>query len=125
MPPADTSDRASKPKEAPYKLSDGQGLRLLINPNGSRPRRLKYRVAGEEKLLSIGAYPAVSIKMAREARDKAKTLLATGGDPSDVKRASMRAAQETALRAFLVIADEYVAKLRRENRAEVTVEKVL
>jgi integrase len=125
MPLTDTSVRASKPKERPYKLSDGQGLHLLINPNGSRLWRLKYRVAGKEKLLSIGAYPAVSIKMAREARDKAKTLLATGGDPSNVKRASKRAAQETALHAFRVIADEYVAKLRRENRAGVTVDKVL
>jgi integrase len=125
MPLTDISVRTSKPKERPYKLSDGQGLHLLINPNGSRLWRLKYRVAGKEKLLSIGAYPAVSIKMAREARDKAKTLLATGEDPSDVKRASKRAAQETALHAFRVIADEYVAKLRRENRAEVTVEKVL
>lgn len=44
----------SKPKDKPYKLSDGGGLYLLVNPNGSRYWRLKYRIAGKEKLLALG-----------------------------------------------------------------------
>lgn len=47
----------AKPEEKPYKLADGGGLYLLVNPNGSRYWRLKYRVAGKEKLLALGVYP--------------------------------------------------------------------
>ncbi|CQJ66968.1 integrase [Yersinia intermedia] len=51
----------AKPKEKPYKLSDGGGLFLLVNTNGSRCWRLKYRIAGKEKLLSIGVYPDITL----------------------------------------------------------------
>ncbi|MEG4676011.1 Arm DNA-binding domain-containing protein, partial [Enterobacter cloacae] len=44
----------AKPKDKPYKLADGGGLYLLVNPNGARYWRLKYRVAGKEKLLALG-----------------------------------------------------------------------
>ena len=56
LPPmlTDTAIRNAKPREKPYKLSGGGGLYLLINPSGSRWWRLKYRVAGKEKLLSLG-----------------------------------------------------------------------
>jgi len=124
MPLTDTSVRNSKPKDRPYKLADGQGLHLLVNPNGSRLWRLKYRVAGKEKLLSIGAYPTVSIKMARDARDKARELLATGCDPSQVKKQEKRAEEAATRDTFRAIADEYLAKLRREGRAEATLTKL-
>jgi integrase len=124
MPLTDTSVRNSKPGDRPYKLSDGQGLHLLINPNGSRLWRLKYRIGGKEKLLSIGAYPAISIKMAREARDKAKALLAAGSDPSGAKRLAKQALDSATTHTFRAIADEYVNKLRLERRADVTIAKV-
>ena len=47
----------AKPKDKPYKLADGGGLYLLIKPNGGKYWRLKYRVAGKEKLLALGVYP--------------------------------------------------------------------
>lgn len=54
---------------------------LLVNPNGSKYFRLKYRFAGKEKLLPIGVYPDTSLKMAREDRDNARALLAKSIDP--------------------------------------------
>jgi hypothetical protein len=105
MPLTDTSVRNSKPKERPYKLADGQGLHLLVTPNGSRLWRLKYRVGGKEKLLSIGPYPAVSIKMAREARDNARRQLASGIDPSQAKKEAKRAEEAATRQTFRAIAD--------------------
>jgi hypothetical protein len=51
----------AKPQDKPYKLSDGGGMYLLVNPNGSRYWRLKYRYAGKEKLLALGVYPDVTL----------------------------------------------------------------
>lgn len=70
MPLSDTQIRNTKPKEKPYKLADFDGLHLLINPTGSRLWRLKYRFGGKEKLLSLGAYPSVSMADARRRRDE-------------------------------------------------------
>ena len=65
----------------PYKLSDGGGLHVLVQPNGSKLWRMKYRFAGKEKLLSFGKYPEVSLAVARARRDVARGLLADGRDP--------------------------------------------
>lgn len=81
----------AKPTDKPYKLSDGGGLYLLVNPNGSRYWRMKYRYAGKEKLLSIGVYPDVTLAEARDKRTEAKRVLAAGDDPSEVKQAAREA----------------------------------
>lgn len=81
----------AKPLEKPYKLSDGGGLYLLVNPNGSRYWRLKYRYAGKEKLLSIGVFPDVTLAEARDKRNEAKRTLSAGQDPSGVKQAEKEA----------------------------------
>jgi integrase len=78
----------AKPHQKPYKLSDGGGLYLLVNPDGSRWWRLKYRVDGREKLLALGVYPAKSLKAARKAREDAKEQLAAGTDPSEQRKAN-------------------------------------
>ncbi|GAM07072.1 tyrosine-type recombinase/integrase [Novosphingobium sp. MBES04] len=65
----------------PYKLSDGGGLHVLVQPNGSKLWRMKYRFAGKEKLLSFGKYPEISLAVARARRDVARGLLAEGRDP--------------------------------------------
>lgn len=75
-----------KPKNKPYKLSDGGGLYLLINPNGSKYWRLKYRFAGKEKLLSIGVYDTVTLADARERTREAKKILSDGKDPTREKK---------------------------------------
>ena len=81
MPLTDTNIRNLKPSSAPTKHSDGGGLHILLNPNGSRLWRLSYRFGGKQKTLALGAYPAVSLAAARKRRDEAKALLATGTDP--------------------------------------------
>ena len=83
----DVRIRAAKPQEKPYKLRDGKGLVLLIKPNGSRLWRLRYEIDGVEKGLSLGAYPEVSLKLARERRDNARRLIADGTDPSAERKA--------------------------------------
>lgn len=121
---SDTAIRSAKPMDKPYKLADGGGLFLMVNPNGSRLWRLKYRMAGKEKLLSIGSYPAVSLAMARDARMEAKRKLASGIDPSEAKQAARREDAEAASNTFRIIATEYLDKIRREGRADATMAKL-
>jgi integrase len=83
----DTAIRRSKPAETPYKLFDGGGLHLLINPAGGRLWRWKYRFAGAEKLMALGRYPEVSLADARERRDAARKRLANGIDPMAERKA--------------------------------------
>jgi hypothetical protein len=79
--PAAAVTRA-KPRDKPYKLSDGGGLYLLVNPNGSRYWRLKYRLHGKEKTFSLGVYPAVSLTDVRKDALEAKRQVGKGIDPT-------------------------------------------
>ncbi len=100
---------AAKGKEKSYKLSDGGGLYLQVEPNGSRYWRMKYRFAGKEKRLSFGVYPTVTLADARQKREDAKKLLAAGEDPGEVKKAkkhALNAAIET-LNPFREVALEW------------------
>ena len=112
-----------KPSEKPYKLFDSNGLHLLVKPNGSKLWRLKYRFYGKEKLLSIGAFPQVSIIEAREKATDARKLLAQGVDPSQHKKASKLAATVASANTFAAISEEYISKRRAEGLTEVTLEK--
>ncbi|MBA4711156.1 MULTISPECIES: integrase arm-type DNA-binding domain-containing protein [Citrobacter] len=97
----------AKPTDKPYKLSDGGGLYLLVNPNGSRYWRMKYRYAGKEKLLSIGVYPDVTLAEARDKRTEAKRVLAAGDDPSEVKQAAREAKNLAINNSFELLALEW------------------
>lgn len=97
----------AKPKEKPYKLSDGGGLYLEITPNGSRYWRMKYRINGKENRLSFGVYPTVSLAVARDKREKAKKILADGGDPGEVKKAEKLAQKLSIENTFEAIAREW------------------
>ncbi len=81
MPLTENQAKNAKPLERAYKLADSEGLFLLVQPNGAKLWRMKYRFAGKEKLLSFGAYPALGIAAAREKRRAAKAVLAEGKDP--------------------------------------------
>ncbi len=97
----------AKPKEKPYKLSDGGGLYLEVTTSGSRYWRLKYRYAGKEKRLAFGVYPEVSLAEAREKRDAAKKALSTGSDPGEVKKAEKMAQRLSFENTFEAIAREW------------------
>lgn len=80
----------AKPREKPYKLADGNGPHLLVNPNGSKLWRLRYRFGGKQLMLSLGLLPDASLASARSKRDDAWKLIAAGKDPS--QHAEARAA---------------------------------
>lgn len=90
MPLNDMAARQAKPRERPYKLSDANGLHLLVNPTGSKLWRLQYRIAGKQKTLAVGAYPAITLAKAREQRDAARTLIVNGIDPSASQKRAKR-----------------------------------
>lgn len=100
----------AKPKAKPYKLPDGDGLVLLVHPNGGRYWRLRYRFAGKEKMLALGAYPTVSLAVARRRCVEARGLLAEGTDPTEAKKEAKRAAFEVSDSDFESIAREWHAK---------------
>lgn len=100
----------AKPGSKPVKLFDGGGLFLLVNPNGSRWWRLKYRVGGKEKLLSLGVYPDVGLQAARERREEARKQLAAGVDPGAKRKAEKAARLEQAASSFKAVALEWLDK---------------
>jgi Arm domain-containing DNA-binding protein len=96
----------AKPRAKPYKLADGNGLYLLVSPNGSKLWRLRYRFSDKQNMLSLGSFPEVSLASARTKRDEARKLLANGIDPSQQKRLN----KMTAVRnIFLAAAEDYLA----------------
>ncbi|KNC90537.1 tyrosine-type recombinase/integrase [Trabulsiella odontotermitis] len=97
----------AKPREKTYKLADGGGLYLQINPNGSKYWRMKYRFAGKEKKLSFGIYPNVALADARKRRDNAKKILANDQDPGEVKKAEQLAKKQLTTNTFEAIATEW------------------
>lgn len=109
MPLTDTAIRAAKPSDKPVRLFDAGGLYLEVAPRGGKWWRWKYRWEGREKRLSLGVYPDVPLKMARERRDAARTLLASGVDPGEHRKAQ-KAAGNRAASSFEVLAREWFAK---------------
>lgn len=107
MPLTDTAIKNAKAKEKPYKLTDGDGMFLLIHPNGSKYWRLKYRVTDKEKLLALGAYPETTLGEAREKRAAARKVIAAGGDPSQQKKEAKRLAVLSAKNTFEALAREW------------------
>ena len=110
MPLSDTAIRNAKPGEKAVKLTDEKGLFLLVTPGGGKWWRLKYRFGGKEKLLSLGTYPQISLKEARERRDEARKQLAQGIDPGAQKKAMKAAKTDRAANSFEVVAREWYAK---------------
>lgn len=99
-----------KPATRPYKRGDSGGLYLLVMPNGGRWWRLKYRIEGKEKLLSLGTYPDVSLKRAREKRNEARAKIADNLDPSAERRAENRAKAARDANSFRAVALEWFDK---------------
>lgn len=120
----DTAIRKAKPKDKPYKVSDSQGLYLLVNPRGSKLWRVKYRINGVERKLAIGSYPEITLVEARSARDAARRQLAHSIDPNFVKRQARIEAGIRASNSFSNVAQELIEKKTREGLAEPTLAKM-
>lgn len=118
----DTKIRQAKPRERDYKLTDFDGLQLLIRPTGSKLWRFAYRFGGKQKQLALGSYPIVTLAEARERRDAARKLLANGSDPS-LERRLEKIAAAAGGNTFREVAEELLQKQDREGRAEMTVKK--
>ncbi|MEO1043632.1 MAG: integrase arm-type DNA-binding domain-containing protein [Pseudomonadota bacterium] len=119
----DTKVRTTKPRQKPYKIADGGGLYLLVQPTGSKLWRLKYRVDGKEKKLAFGRYPEVSLKQARQRREDARELIACGTDPSEARRAAATEQARLNQRNFAALIELYLDKQRTEGRSASTVTK--
>ncbi len=99
--------RRAKPEAKAYTLGDGQGLSLLIEPNGSKSWRFRYRFAGKPKMISLGVYPTITLADARSRRDDARKLVAEGKNPSEVRKERKIALQTESESAFEKIATEW------------------
>ena len=119
----DSAIKNAKPDASQYKLHDGKGLLLIVRPTGGKLWRLKYRFAGREQQLSIGTYPQVGLKEARERRDAARTVIADGKDPGAEKKRAAVVAAISAGNTFKLVAEEFIAKRQREGLADATVAK--
>ena len=123
MPLTQFAITKAAPSDKPYKLADFGGLHLLVLPNGSKLWRFRYRFAGRENMLALGAYPSTALAEARTKRDDAKKLLASGTDPSRQRRLEKLAAVTAAQNTFGAVAAEYLANLEANGRAETTMIK--
>lgn len=128
----DTAIRNAKPgltpdgrvTTRPYKMGDAGGLYLEVAPSGGKWWRLKYRFDGKQKRISLGVYPDVGLKAARERRDEARKLLANGVDPGETKKAVKAARAEQAANSFEAVAREWFAK-HSPNWADSHADKII
>lgn len=110
MPLSDTQIRSAKPRDKAFKLSDGEGLYLLITPKGKKYWRFKYRFQGKEKLLALGVYPDVTLADARNMRSKARNQVANEIDPSIHRQEEKRSQQQASENSLEAITREWCAK---------------
>ncbi len=105
----DTAISRVKPRAKPFKMFDGDGLFLLVTPNGSKWWRFKYRFGGKEKLLSLGVYPDISLLEARGRRDQERKKLAHRIDPAANRKAAKAAWNNSQANTFETVAREWIA----------------
>jgi len=110
MPLTVTAIRSARPSDKIRRLTDGKGLYLEIAPSGGKRWRFKYRFLGKEKRLSLGVFPEVSLKDAREGRDEMRRLVANGVDPSEKRKAERAAAETRAENSLEAVAREWFGK---------------
>lgn len=105
-----TTIKNAKTTTKSVKLFDERGLFVIVTPAGGKWWRLKYRFDNKEKLLSLGVFPDVSLKTARERRDELRALIANGIDPGLHRKVMEAARTKRAGNSFEVIAREWFAK---------------
>lgn len=126
MPLTDAKIRNAKPGEKPIKLFDERGLYLEVAPSGGKWWRLKYQFEGKDRRISLGVYPEIGLKEARDRRDEARKLLADGIDPSAHRKATKAARAQANADSFEVIAREWLTKQTQwtPEHAERTVRRL-
>lgn len=122
LPLTDTKIKATQAGPKPQHLFDGGGLFLLVNTNGSKWWRFKYRFQDKTKTISFGTYPEVSLKVARERREQARKLVANSTDPSEDRKEKKRAV-EAATSSFQQIFNEWL-DIQKSKLAAGTHEKI-
>ncbi|UVE65270.1 tyrosine-type recombinase/integrase [Burkholderia pyrrocinia] len=113
VPLTDIKIRQAKAGNKPTKLTDGNGLYLLVNPSGSKLWRYKYRIAGKENLFAIGEYPTISLQDARAARDDARELVKKGLHPSHARQEMLSVRINEGKATFRAVSDEWLQKKRK------------
>ena len=101
---SDTAECKAKPSTKTMRLTDERGLYLVISPRGGKWWRLKYRFDGNEKRLSLGVYPDVSLKDARDRRDDARKQIAAGIVPSEARKTEKVARRKLAANMLEIVA---------------------
>jgi integrase len=122
-PLSDTALRKAAPRANTYRMSDGAGLYLLVNPNASKLWRFDYTHAGSRKTISFGAYPDVTLVVARGRREAARKLVEQGTDPSEQRQADEKAAALSAETTFGRLAREWLAERAADGAAVRTMAK--
>jgi integrase len=116
--------KTAKGREKPYKLTDSDGLHLLVLPSGGRYWRINYRYLGKQKTLALGVWPDVELADARAKRDGARRLLAKGCDPAEQVKLDKITASVAAANTFKAVAEEWYAKAEKEGLAPATLNKI-
>jgi integrase len=120
---SDIAIRRAKPSSKPVKLTDGGGLYLLVNPNGSKWWRIDYRFRGKRQTLSLGTFPDTGLADARAKRDEERKRLAAGIDPSAYRKAAKAAGVDRAGTTFELVAREWF-EIQRNNWVKGHADKV-
>lgn len=113
----DTAIKNAKPESKPRKLADEKGMYILIQANGGKLWRLDYRFLNKRKTLALGTYPDTSLAQARIKRDEARSLVASGIDPSEHRKETKALAKMNAENTFSSLADEW-HQLHNKNKSE-------
>jgi integrase len=120
---SDTRIRALRPREAPYRLADSNGLCLEVRPSGAKLWRYRYRHLGKASMAALGEYPTVGLADARAARDLARTQLKNGANPTQVAKERRALITERAENTFASVALEFLDKRHREGMGEQSVHR--
>ena len=125
MPLSELQIKNAKPSEKPFRMADGGGLYVEVSPAGGKLWRLKFRIDGKEKRLSLGTYPTVSLKAARTMREDARQLLAQGVDPAAHKQAQKASRSERNGNSLEAIAREWFETKMKPARTEGHTSKII
>lgn len=116
---SDAQLRALKPRATTFTISDGQGLYVEVFPTGGVVWRYRYRLSGRQEKLTLGKYPALTLKNARLKRGEAAQLVAMGNSPAAGKQAAKaNRAQAPTIRVF---GERFFREVVAKDRKSITI----